>query len=123
MNNGTVKFFNDSKGFGFIKEENSSYITFAEKTGEWKKTTKTEHEAKNDLNYTIIENVTVLEIEAFCPIVIGHYSIAVAISILYSPYMEQSISMIVFTILGIVLMILNAKRCIIAAFVIWGRNY
>ncbi|MBJ6119256.1 cold shock domain-containing protein [Pontibacter sp. BT310] len=33
MNNGTVKFFNDTKGFGFIKEENSNQEYFVHVTG------------------------------------------------------------------------------------------
>jgi cold shock protein len=33
MNNGTVKFFNDTKGFGFIKEDNSNQEYFVHVTG------------------------------------------------------------------------------------------
>jgi CspA family cold shock protein len=33
MSNGTVKFFNDSKGFGFIKEENSTKEYFVHSSG------------------------------------------------------------------------------------------
>ena len=33
MNKGTVKFFNESKGFGFIKEENSNQEYFVHVTG------------------------------------------------------------------------------------------
>ncbi|WP_068474729.1 cold-shock protein [Saccharicrinis aurantiacus] len=33
MNKGTVKFFNESKGFGFIKEEGSSNEYFVHVTG------------------------------------------------------------------------------------------
>jgi cold shock protein len=33
MNNGTVKFFNDSKGFGFIKETNSGQEYFVHVSG------------------------------------------------------------------------------------------
>ncbi|WP_266206136.1 cold-shock protein [Pontibacter kalidii] len=33
MNNGTVKFFNDLKGFGFIKETNSDQEYFVHATG------------------------------------------------------------------------------------------
>jgi CspA family cold shock protein len=33
MNKGTVKFFNDSKGFGFIKDTNSSKEYFVHSTG------------------------------------------------------------------------------------------
>jgi CspA family cold shock protein len=33
MNKGTVKFFNESKGFGFIKEENSTKEYFVHSTG------------------------------------------------------------------------------------------
>lgn len=33
MNNGTVKFFNDTKGFGFIKEDNSDQEYFVHVTG------------------------------------------------------------------------------------------
>ena len=33
MSKGTVKFFNESKGFGFIKEENSSTEYFVHSTG------------------------------------------------------------------------------------------
>jgi cold shock protein len=33
MNNGTVKFFNDSKGFGFIKDENSTKEYFVHSSG------------------------------------------------------------------------------------------
>ncbi len=33
MSNGTVKFFNESKGFGFIKEENSEEEYFVHVTG------------------------------------------------------------------------------------------
>ncbi len=33
MNNGTVKFFNDSKGFGFIKDAKSEKEYFVHSTG------------------------------------------------------------------------------------------
>ncbi len=33
MNNGIVKFFNETKGFGFIKEENSDKEYFVHATG------------------------------------------------------------------------------------------
>jgi len=33
MNNGTVKFFNDLKGFGFIKDANSSNEYFVHSSG------------------------------------------------------------------------------------------
>jgi CspA family cold shock protein len=33
MSNGPVKFFNDSKGFGFIKEENSTKEYFVHSSG------------------------------------------------------------------------------------------
>jgi len=33
MNNGTVKFFNETKGFGFIKDANSSQEYFVHSTG------------------------------------------------------------------------------------------
>jgi len=33
MSKGTVKFFNESKGFGFIKEENSSKEYFVHSSG------------------------------------------------------------------------------------------
>lgn len=33
MNKGTVKFFNDSKGFGFIKEDESNQEYFVHVTG------------------------------------------------------------------------------------------
>ncbi len=33
MNKGTVKFFNDARGFGFIKDENSSKEYFVHSTG------------------------------------------------------------------------------------------
>jgi CspA family cold shock protein len=33
MNNGTVKFFNDSKGFGFIKDQNSEKEYFVHANG------------------------------------------------------------------------------------------
>jgi cold shock protein len=33
MNNGTVKFFNDAKGFGFIKETNSGQEYFVHVSG------------------------------------------------------------------------------------------
>ncbi len=33
MNNGTVKFYNDSKGFGFIKDANSNEEYFVHVTG------------------------------------------------------------------------------------------
>ncbi len=33
MNNGTVKFFNTAKGFGFIKDANSSKEYFVHSTG------------------------------------------------------------------------------------------
>lgn len=33
MNNGTVKFFNESKGFGFIKEKESDKEYFVHATG------------------------------------------------------------------------------------------
>jgi CspA family cold shock protein len=33
MNNGTVKFFNESKGFGFIKDANSNQEYFVHSSG------------------------------------------------------------------------------------------
>jgi CspA family cold shock protein len=48
MSNGTVKFFNESKGFGFIKEENSTKEYFVHSSG-LKDTIKEEDEVTFDL--------------------------------------------------------------------------
>jgi len=48
MSNGTVKFFNDSKGFGFIKEENSTKEYFVHSSG-LKDTIKEDDEVTFDL--------------------------------------------------------------------------
>jgi len=50
MNTGTVKFFNESKGYGFIKDENSKQEIFVHVTG------LTEKVRENDkVSYTVVE--------------------------------------------------------------------
>jgi CspA family cold shock protein len=48
MNNGTVKFFNESKGFGFIKDANSEKEYFVHSSG-LKETIKENDEVTFDL--------------------------------------------------------------------------
>jgi cold shock protein len=50
MNTGTVKFFNESKGYGFIKDENSNQEIFVHVTGLEDKV------RENDkVSYTVVE--------------------------------------------------------------------
>ena len=50
MNSGTVKFFNESKGYGFIKDENSKQEIFVHVTG------LTEKVRENDkVSYNVVE--------------------------------------------------------------------
>jgi len=50
MNSGTVKFFNESKGYGFIKDENSKQEIFVHVTG------LTEKVRENDkVSFTVVE--------------------------------------------------------------------
>jgi len=50
MNTGTVKFFNESKGYGFIKDENSKQEIFVHVTG------LTEKVRENDkVSFTVVE--------------------------------------------------------------------
>lgn len=54
--------------------------------------------------------MTVEEIEAYFPIVFGHHAIAMGISIMYSPYAEQSIAAVLYVLFCFILIIVNAKR-------------
>jgi len=50
MNSGTVKFFNESKGYGFIKDESSKQEIFVHVTG------LTEKVRENDkVSFTVVE--------------------------------------------------------------------
>ncbi len=50
MNTGTVKFFNESKGYGFIKDESSKQEIFVHVTG------LTEKVRENDkVSFTVVE--------------------------------------------------------------------
>jgi len=59
------------------------------------------------------------EIESYFPIVFGHHSIAVAASIMYSPYAEQTIACMLFAFLMIFLVIFNYKRMSKVTLTIW----
>lgn len=63
--------------------------------------------------------MTLSEIEAYFPIVYGHFAIAMALSIMYTPYAEQSIACILYMALTIPLMIVNAKRYEKSTLVVW----
>lgn len=70
--------------------------------------------------YEVFENVTVEELESYFPTVFGHFAIAIAFCIMYSPYTEQTIAAVLYIILGIVAMVVNAKRKIKATKIVWG---
>jgi uncharacterized membrane protein len=62
----------------------------------------------------------VAELENFFPIVFGHFAVAEAMSIIYSPYAEQSIASIVYVVLFLIMFVTNLKRKIIATRIVWG---
>lgn len=68
----------------------------------------------------MIENVTIEEVESYFPIVFGHFAIACAFSIMYSPYAEQSIAAVSYVFLALILTILNAKRRVKLTRAVWG---
>jgi hypothetical protein len=68
-------------------------------------------------------DVTLREIENYFPIVCGHHLIVMACSIMYSPYAEQTLGCILYVVLLISLVFLNAKRFVKASLVIWGSNF
>jgi amino acid permease len=57
---------------------------------------------------------------SYFPIVFGHFAIACAFSIQYSPYAEQSLAVIFYIILALVLVYVNSKRKVKLTRVIWG---
>lgn len=71
----------------------------------------------------MIENVTISEVETYFPIVFGHFAVAMAASIMYSPYAEQSIAAIFYFVLTIPLLLANARRYNRTTLVIWGCKY
>jgi hypothetical protein len=64
----------------------------------------------DDSRKEIIENVTLAEIEQYHSIVYGHFAIAVGLSTMYTPYFEQSIAILLYSLLTIPLMLANSKR-------------
>lgn len=64
--------------------------------------------------------MTIAEIENYFPVVFGHFAIGAAFTIMYSPYAEQSIAIIVYIVLAILLMLVNAKRKVKTTRFVWG---
>jgi hypothetical protein len=56
------------------------------------------------------DHVTLEEIEGHFPIVYGHFAVAMGLSIMYTPYAEQSIACFVYMLLTIPLLAVNARR-------------
>lgn len=54
--------------------------------------------------------MTIGEIETYHSIVYGHFAIALGISIMYTPYAEQSIAVLLYTLLTLPLLVANARR-------------
>jgi hypothetical protein len=63
--------------------------------------------------------VTLSEIESYFPIVYGHFAVAMGLSIMYTPYAEQSIAQILYMLLTIPLLIVNAKRYAKSTYFVW----
>ena len=63
--------------------------------------------------------MTLPEIEQYHSIVYGHFAIAVGLSIMYTPYAEQSIALLLYTLLTVPLLIANAKRIERATRFVW----
>lgn len=64
--------------------------------------------------------MTLEEIKNYFPVVFGHFGIAVAVTTLYAPYMEQTILIFVYVLLALVLTSLNWYRKVIGTRVVWG---
>jgi hypothetical protein len=54
--------------------------------------------------------VALEEIEEYFPIVFGHFAVAMGLSIMYTPYAEQSIACLLYLLLTIPLLVVNARR-------------
>jgi hypothetical protein len=99
-------------------DDNSSYITFTmSKANTRRKILKKE---PGDIEDRPKRNVTLEEVQAFFPIVFGHFAIACTFSIEYSPYAEQSIAVILYVILCLALVLTNAQRRLRLTRTIWG---
>jgi Na+-translocating ferredoxin:NAD+ oxidoreductase RnfD subunit len=57
-----------------------------------------------------VENVTIKELEQQHAIVYGHFAIALAVSIMYTPYAEQTIAAILYAVLTLPLLLAYTKR-------------
>jgi hypothetical protein len=99
-------------------DENSSYITFSMSKANTKR--KMLKKVTQPLPYKLVENVTLEEVMSYFPIVFGHFAIACAFSIQYSPYAEQSLAVILYIILAFVLVYVNSQRKVRLTRVIWG---
>ena len=58
----------------------------------------------------IQENVTLGELEGYFPMVYGHFAVATGLSIMYTPYGEQSIACLLYVLLSVPLLVCNARR-------------
>lgn len=57
-----------------------------------------------------MDNVTIQEIEQYHSIVYGHFAVAIGLSVMYTPYAEQSGVALMYTVLTIPLFVANMKR-------------
>ncbi len=101
---------------GYAAEENSSYVTF----NNLDKKKKKEDETKKNIDYVALDIVTIEEVQSFFPIVFGHFSIAAALAITYSPYAQQSIASVLYILLSLILVVVNGKRKIKTTRFVWG---
>lgn len=84
-----------------------------------KKKKKKEEEDKSDA-VVVPEKVNIDEVMNYFPIVFGHFAVASALAITYSPYAEQSIATLVYILLSLLLVFVNSKRKTKTTRVVWG---
>ena len=64
--------------------------------------------------------MTLSEIENYSPIVFGHFSIAVGLSIMYTPYAEQTMACLIYVVLSVPLLFCNAGRHRKCTMIMWS---
>ena len=66
--------------------------------------------------------VSLEEVKEYFPIVYGHFAVAMGISIMYSPYAEQTLSAMLYVLLTVPLLIANFSRRKYCTRFVWIRN-
>lgn len=84
----------------------------------WERSTMKKTLAEGGLS----EKVTLEEVQEYFPVVYGHFAVAAGLSIMYTPYAEQTIAMLFYVLLSVPLMVCNASRSNKCTLVIWSSN-